>query len=236
MTTKKKVVKAPAKASPKKTVKTKTAATPKVAAKPAKTTKPTVAKKAAKETKKTAVAKTKKIVVKSALKPEKPKTKLPLKKTTKPVKKPAVVKPAPAAQAIAQQPEPKKLRKSEATKLREELIAEQSRLVKEINNLDNIARTNYDDEMATENRAYSIHMAENASENEAINMALGLRGILLTRLQGISEALERLDKGKYGICVRCNCAIDVERLLAKPQAVCCVACRREYEKERRGVM
>lgn len=40
----------------------------------------------------------------------------------------------------------------------------------------------------------------------------------------IDAALARLDKGLYGVCSRCQGAIDPRRLAAIPFAVTCVAC------------
>jgi len=128
-----------------------------------------------------------------------------------------------------------KLKKNELTQLKEELLNERNRLIKEIDTLDNITHTNGTEEII-EVRAYSIHMAENASEIEAVNTALGLRKILIERLDQINDALARIEEGNYGICVRCSCIINMERLLATPQAVLCVNCRRQEEAEKRGMM
>ncbi|MBN1901692.1 TraR/DksA C4-type zinc finger protein [Candidatus Sumerlaeota bacterium] len=128
-----------------------------------------------------------------------------------------------------------KFSKSELNHLQEELTAEKNRLIKELESLDDITHTNGSDD-TSEVRAYSIHMAENASEIEAVNTALGLRKIIAERLSQINEALERLSEGNYGICQRCGNAINMERLLAKPQAVFCVDCRRIVEAEKRGVI
>lgn len=40
----------------------------------------------------------------------------------------------------------------------------------------------------------------------------------------IDAALARLEKGLYGVCSRCQGAIDPRRLAALPYAVTCVAC------------
>jgi len=128
-----------------------------------------------------------------------------------------------------------KLKKSEISRLQAELITEKTRVLNELNNLDDITHTNGDNDIF-EVRAYSIHMAENASDIEAVNTALGLRKILLERLVQINDALDRLEQGNYGICLRCSRAINMERLLAKPQAVLCVECRRILEAEKRGIM
>lgn len=44
------------------------------------------------------------------------------------------------------------------------------------------------------------------------------------RLLAIFEALRRVDRGIYGICVNCGSVIDVERLSALPEAAVCVVC------------
>mgnify|MGYP006285364689 FL=1 len=110
---------------------------------------------------------------------------------------------------------------------------EREKLIKEIDNLDDITHTNGIDELI-EVHAYSIHMAENASDTQAVNTALGLRSILVERLNSVENSLERLDQGNYGLCNRCGDSIGMERLLAKPYALFCVDCRRKVEAEKRA--
>jgi RNA polymerase-binding transcription factor DksA len=43
-------------------------------------------------------------------------------------------------------------------------------------------------------------------------------------LLAIFEAMRRVDRGLYGICVRCGTPIDVERLSALPEAAVCSVC------------
>jgi DnaK suppressor protein len=40
----------------------------------------------------------------------------------------------------------------------------------------------------------------------------------------IDAALQRLDEGSYGTCVRCGAAIAPERLAARPAAATCISC------------
>ena len=88
----------------------------------------------------------------------------------------------------------------------------------------------------------TIERLEEASKAVAPDNALGR----LTRMeslgdQGVSKAklaqqqekryklrlaLEKLNTPGFGICVRCQRPIQVERLLALPEAVICVACAR----------
>ncbi len=45
-------------------------------------------------------------------------------------------------------------------------------------------------------------------------------------LADVVAALERLDAGAYGTCVRCGAAIPAERLDALPWAAYCIGCQR----------
>lgn len=51
----------------------------------------------------------------------------------------------------------------------------------------------------------------------------------------IDAALQRIDRGEYGICEACGEPIEERRLDAVPWARRCFADETEYEKEHRGV-
>ena len=51
-----------------------------------------------------------------------------------------------------------------------------------------------------------------------------LRGDTAEDIAAVDAALERIDNGTYGICVRCGRTIGVERLRARPTAELCIAC------------
>lgn len=44
-------------------------------------------------------------------------------------------------------------------------------------------------------------------------------------LRDVEAALQRLDEGRYGLCVDCGTAIPVERLEILPQTARCLACQ-----------
>jgi DnaK suppressor protein len=48
-------------------------------------------------------------------------------------------------------------------------------------------------------------------------------------LSKIEEALKRIDQGGYGECTSCGEEIGVKRLLARPVARLCIACKDEQE-------
>ncbi|WP_242593695.1 TraR/DksA family transcriptional regulator [Corallococcus exiguus] len=43
-------------------------------------------------------------------------------------------------------------------------------------------------------------------------------------LEEVEAALERIEQGRFGCCERCGGAIGRQRLLAVPEARCCLAC------------
>ena len=46
----------------------------------------------------------------------------------------------------------------------------------------------------------------------------------------IDEALEQINQGDYGECTSCGDEIGVKRLLARPVARLCIACKEEQER------
>jgi len=124
------------------------------------------------------------------------------------------------------------IRKSELEKLRNELLEERDRLIQELKALDEITHTDGEAAGNHEIPGYSIHLAEYATDNQTIETALDLRRIQQERLTQVEEALQRVERGDYGICESCGKAISINRLLAKPFARFCVPCRRDYEAQR----
>ena len=74
------------------------------------------------------------------------------------------------------------------------------------------------------------HLADHASEmfDREVDESLEDNAELIVR--EIDDALERIDAGTYGVCVRCGQPIPEERLTAVPYAVLCVPCKREEER------
>ncbi len=50
------------------------------------------------------------------------------------------------------------------------------------------------------------------------------------RLRMIQDALARLSRGEFGICLDCGKPIGMPRLRAKPYAKYCIACKEQREK------
>src|SRR5688572_33363065 len=52
-----------------------------------------------------------------------------------------------------------------------------------------------------------------------------------TRLRSIEEAMEALDRGQYGECIRCDDDINERRLEVIPWATMCIRCQEQAEME-----
>ncbi|WP_321368863.1 TraR/DksA family transcriptional regulator [uncultured Desulfuromusa sp.] len=51
-----------------------------------------------------------------------------------------------------------------------------------------------------------------------------------SRVRDIDAALERIDKGVYGLCIRCEEEIPARRMEVRPFSRYCVDCKAEVEK------
>ncbi|MFQ5613543.1 MAG: TraR/DksA family transcriptional regulator [Anaerolineae bacterium] len=104
--------------------------------------------------------------------------------------------------------------------LRQRLEARRARMLEEIDHID----------LRTKNSlGYTNHQADDATyaEEQATNMALKQNVERL--LEQVDDALQRLDEGTYGICVRCGAEIDPARLKALPYAPLCLDCQRRQD-------
>ncbi|MDP3982296.1 MAG: TraR/DksA C4-type zinc finger protein [bacterium] len=68
-----------------------------------------------------------------------------------------------------------------------------------------------------------------ANEVRDYESTLSTEFSLEIQLRDVTLALEKLEKGTYGICESCEQAIDKERLEAKPEARLCSVCRAKEE-------
>ena len=75
-----------------------------------------------------------------------------------------------------------------------------------------------------------IHMADLGTDNFEQEFALGLMDSEIKLLNEIDQALQRIEKGNYGICLGTGQQIPKTRLEAKPWAKYCVEYARMIEQ------
>jgi len=74
-------------------------------------------------------------------------------------------------------------------------------------------------------------LGDQASAEIDRNFMLRLRGRERKLLKKIEEAIERIDKGIFGICDKCGEPIDIRRLEARPVTNMCIECKTLEEEE-----
>jgi DnaK suppressor protein len=75
------------------------------------------------------------------------------------------------------------------------------------------------------NLGYGNHMADDATEAYEQAKELALHENARQLLVQVTDALERFEQGKYGICENCGEEIDPARLEALPYATLCLRCQ-----------
>jgi DnaK suppressor protein len=81
-----------------------------------------------------------------------------------------------------------------------------------------------------------VDMTQEAAEREMAMENLGRESALVRRLRA---AIERIDRGSYGVCLECNEFIQPKRLKAIPWAELCIICQecadRSASQKERGM-
>jgi DnaK suppressor protein len=70
---------------------------------------------------------------------------------------------------------------------------------------------------------------DNSAEVAEFSTNLSLENTLEKALRDVTDALERIEKGTYGVCKYCKQEIDERRLLARPSSSACIKCKEEMK-------
>lgn len=74
---------------------------------------------------------------------------------------------------------------------------------------------------------------DRATQESDRNFELRIRDRERKLMNKVKEALERLDRGEFGICEECGENISDARLKARPVTTLCIDCKMEEEKKER---
>ena len=85
-----------------------------------------------------------------------------------------------------------------------------------------------------EHWAYADEVDE-IQANERREIGFATRELLVGKVNRIVAALERLDRGEYGMCAECGEAIAPARLQVLPEVQTCVRCQDRLERQGRYV-
>jgi len=115
-------------------------------------------------------------------------------------------------------------------KQHEQLDSEHRRLTEEMVQLQSNASTS---EERREGSPFGKR-EEEATETLELEKRLNLENRLRQELARVEHALEKIEKGTYGLCDNCGQPIDPERLEALPQASLCMNCKAQLAKNAKG--
>lgn len=113
---------------------------------------------------------------------------------------------------------------------KELLLKKKADLARGIDHIANDALKTSQREAAGDLSAYSLHMADMATDNYDREFSLGLADNEQKILNRINEALEKIEEDAFGLCELCEKKISKVRLKAVPYAELCVPCQEKQEK------
>lgn len=116
---------------------------------------------------------------------------------------------------------------------KEKLLALKDRLLHDIDQLHEVALGNSQRESSGDLSGYSLHMADQGTDNFDREFTFDLVSNEQEILYQIDEALERIENGTFGICSLCPNEISIQRLDALPFTQLCIDCKTVEEKNRR---
>ena len=106
--------------------------------------------------------------------------------------------------------------------VRGELLRQRAELLKEVNESYATCR-----ELGQDGVADIGDMSANAYSRDVLfNLSEAQRRLI----RDIDAALERIDKGEYGVCMQCGEKIDPRRLEVRPFSRYCIECKTDIEK------
>lgn len=111
------------------------------------------------------------------------------------------------------------LTKTQIENIKQKLLSEREKL----------SINDYDEEVFCLDKNELADQVDEACINVETAKMLRFRNREVFYLKKINSTLDRLDKGLYGQCDECDGDIGYERLLARPTAELCIACKEEAE-------
>ncbi|MBX3180122.1 MAG: TraR/DksA C4-type zinc finger protein [Candidatus Hydrogenedentes bacterium] len=119
------------------------------------------------------------------------------------------------------------MNKRDLKKFEKMLLAERDRLTGSIKSIEDASRY----ESGRDNSGDLSSYAESGTDNFELETALNIASGESHWLNEVSEALDRIKSGAFGICEGCEKEIPRKRLEAFPSAKFCVPCKEEIEKQ-----
>lgn len=134
------------------------------------------------------------------------------------------------ANRTARVPKVKPLGKREIAEFRRQLEDERTRLLAELEAMEEHTPEVEEQVGMDIGGGYDEDLADVASSTFEREKGLALESSVQHMLTQVEEALQRIEDGTYGICVRCGNPIDLARLRVLPYATLCIRCKELEER------
>ena len=122
--------------------------------------------------------------------------------------------------------------KKDLKEFKELLINKKAQVAKGIEHIAKDALGTSQREAAGDLSAYSLHMADMATDNYDREFALNLADNEQKVIHRIDAAIEKIDSNTFGVCELCAKKIAKARLKVVPYAELCVPCQEMQEKKK----
>lgn len=126
-------------------------------------------------------------------------------------------------------PTKKKYSKKELEVFKAMITTKKTKLIEELSNSEATSLFSGGTKEAADTSGLSNHMADNASDINTLETNFELAEREGKYLVYLEEALDRIDKGTYGICKSCQVLIPKLRLEHVPTATRCVDCKQQVK-------
>jgi RNA polymerase-binding transcription factor DksA len=87
-----------------------------------------------------------------------------------------------------------------------------------------------DEEEAVDLASLDSHLADAGSVTLEREIDYSLEESITARVKAVAAAIERIEKGSYGVCEGCGGKIAADRLEAVPWTTLCIDCKRREER------
>ena len=121
------------------------------------------------------------------------------------------------------------MNKKDIQHFEERLIEERLKLLKELGYFEDKIFNDSQRDAAGDLSAYSVHMADQASDAQEREKAYHMASAEGRLLYHIDEAIARVRDGSYGACCACGKKIKKPRLEVVPHARLCIECKKAEE-------
>lgn len=122
------------------------------------------------------------------------------------------------------------LSEEEIKEIKEDLLKRKEQILKDLNTVSEKENTESGEDFKATFPEYGDKDDENAQEINEYSTNLATEQVLEKTIKDINIALDRIEKGSYGVCKYCGEPIGKKRMVARPVASSCIECKTRIQE------